>query len=156
MYARRYAESVAQLKRVIAMDASFGTTYTFLWQALEMQGHDDEAFEWRLKTLASPAAGNQEKTDEETIQSYRTVYQTSGWQGVLREDVRRFDAGKQYYHAGAATNAKVGNNDKAFEYLEKSYQRHELWISYLQVEPRFDPLRDDPRFNELVKRVHNP
>lgn len=45
MYARRYAESVAQLKRVIAMDESFITAYDFLWQALEMQGNYDEAFE---------------------------------------------------------------------------------------------------------------
>jgi len=156
MFARRYGESVAQLKRVIAMDESFSTTYFFLQQALEMQGNYDEAFEWRMKTLASPASGNQEKADEETVQSYRAAYQTSGWQGVLREQVKRFDAGKQYYFFGAVTNAQVGNKDKAFEYLEKSYQRHELWIAYLQVEPRFDSLRDDPRFNELVKRVGIP
>ncbi len=43
--------------------------------------------------------------------------------------------------------------EQAFEYLEKSYQRRELWICYLQVDPRFDSLRDDPRFDELVKRV---
>jgi tetratricopeptide (TPR) repeat protein len=146
-------ESVAQLKRVIAMDASFSTTYSFFWQALEMQGNYDEAFEWRMKSMALPSPLNQGKADEETVQSYRAAYQTSGWQGVLREDVKRFDAGKDYYFFGAVTNAQVGNKDKAFEYLEKSYQRHELWIAYLQVYPHFDSLRDDPRFNELVKRV---
>ncbi len=118
-----------------------------------MQGNYDEAFEWRMKSLAFPSPINQGKADEETVQSYRAVYQTSGWQGVLREDVKTFDASKNYYFYGAVTNAQVGNKDKAFEYLEKSYQRHELWIAYLQVYPHFDSLHDDPRFDELVRRV---
>ncbi|MEJ7701211.1 MAG: hypothetical protein WKF71_16415 [Pyrinomonadaceae bacterium] len=129
------------------MDENFATTYFFLWQTLAMQGNYDEAFEWRMKSLAIG------KADEETVQSYRAAYQTSGWQGVLREEVKRFDAGKQYYYHGAASNAQVGDKEKAFDYLEKSHQRRELWICYLQVDPRFDSLRDDPRFDELVRRV---
>ncbi len=53
----------------------------------------------------------------------------------------------------ACINAQIGDKDKAFEYLEKSYQERELWMAYLQVEPRLDSLRGDLRFNELVKRV---
>ena len=153
MFARRYAESVAQLKRVVAMDESFSTVYHFLWQALEMQGNYDEAFEWRMKSLAFPSPINQGKADEETVQSYRAAYQTSGWQGVLREQIKTFDPGKQYYFHRASDYAMLRDKDKAFEYLEKSYQRRELWICYLQVHWRFDSLRDDPRFDELVKRV---
>jgi hypothetical protein len=50
-------------------------------------------------------------------------------------------------------NARAGNKEQAFEYLEKSYQRRELWMHLLQVEPRLDSLRGDPRFDELVRRV---
>ncbi len=50
-------------------------------------------------------------------------------------------------------HAKVGHKEKAFEYLEQLYQRRELWMSLLKVEPGLDSLRDDPRFDELVKRV---
>lgn len=39
---------------------------------------------------------------------------------------------------------------KSFRLL---YQRHKLWMAYLQVYPPFDSLRDDPRIDELVKRV---
>ncbi len=55
----------------------------------------------------------------------------------------------------ASHNAQIGNKDKAFEYLEKSYQRHELWMSYLHVDPLMDSLRDDPRFDELIRRVES-
>lgn len=56
---------------------------------------------------------------------------------------------------GALYSAQVGEKDKAFEYLEKVYQGREIWNAYLRVEPRLDPLRDDPRFQELVRRVES-
>ena len=37
--------------------------------------------------------------------------------------------------------------------MEQSYQERELWMAYLQTDPRLDSLRGDPRFNELVRRV---
>ena len=129
------------------MDPNFAITYPWLWQSLEMQGNHAEAFEWFMKAQAL------QKRDDETVQSFKIAYQTSGWQGVLREHTKRFDPGKQYYFHGAADHAMIGDKDKAFEYLEKSYQRRELWFAYLQVHWRFDSLRDDPRFDELVRRV---
>ncbi len=145
--ARRYDEAVMQFKRVIAMDPNFGSTYHWLVAALDMQGNHAEAFEWWMKFLAL------QKVDEETVQIFKTAYQTSGWQGILREQVKRFDSGNEAYFRGALYYAQLGNKEKAFEYLEKSYQRRELWMHVLKVEPTLDSLRDDQRFDELVKRV---
>jgi len=149
-FARRYEEAAAQLKRVIAMDENFANAYMWLRFALEMQGNESEVFEWWMKFLAL------QKTDEETVQAFKTAYQTSGWQGVSRERVKRFDKSDEAYFHGAAYNVQVGDKDKAFEYLEKSYQQRELWMANLQVDPRLDSLRDDPRFDELVRRVGIP
>jgi serine/threonine-protein kinase len=146
-FARRYTEAVLQFKRVIAMDPNFLSTYSWLWQSLEMQGNHAEAFEWFLKAQVL------QKRDDETIQLFKTTYQKSGWQGILREQVREFEDSDTAYFHGACLNAQVGYKDKAFEYLEKSYQRRELWVNLLQVEPRLDSLRGDPRFDELVRRV---
>ena len=153
-YARRYTEAVAQLKRVIAMDEKFGTAYNWLVVALEMQGNYPEAFEWWMKMNAL-----YKQDPEEAMQAYRAAYQSSGWQGLMLERARRCDAEsfrpdyKGVYFQGAIEHAKIGHKDKAFEYLEQSYQRRELWMSLLKVEPGLDSLRDDPRFDELVKRV---
>jgi hypothetical protein len=49
--------------------------------------------------------------------------------------------------------AKTGNKDRAFQELEHSYQNREYWMMLLKVEPGLDSLRDDPRYNELVKRM---
>ncbi len=146
-YARRYDEAVAQYKRVIETEKNSGSTAFWLSTTLALQGKEAEAFEWFIKSKIS------QKEDEATLQAFQTAYQTSGWQGVLREQLKRLDEGNESYYRGASLNAQIGNKDQAFEYLEKSFKRRELWMAYFQVDPCLDNLRDDPRFDELVKRV---
>jgi serine/threonine-protein kinase len=52
--------------------------------------------------------------------------------------------------------AGLGERDTALEWLKRAYEEHSSWISYLNVEPRLDPLRDDSRFEDLVRRVGLP
>lgn len=47
----------------------------------------------------------------------------------------------------------LGDNDKAFEYLEKAYESKFSHLFLLKVDPRFDSLRSDPRFEPLLKRI---
>jgi len=49
--------------------------------------------------------------------------------------------------------AALGDKDQAFAWLEKSVEQHDLTTAHLKVDQRFDPLRSDPRFAELVKRI---
>lgn len=144
LHARRYEEAVTRFKRVIAMNEDFGAAYPFLYTALSFQGKFDEAFEWYMKL---------HDADKETIRSLRTIYKESGWRGILQVRVKSFEEGDLAYYWGAGFNAQVGNKDKAFEYLEKAYQRRESRLVQLQVDPRFDALRDDPRFDELLRRI---
>ena len=147
-YARRYAEAVTQFKRVAEIDSNFVATYAWLVPALHVHGNEAEAFEWFMKWQAVL------KTDEETVQGYQKAYQTSGWQGVGRERVKRFDEGKiRSYFLEACLTVHTGDKDKAFEYLEKSYQRREWGMPHLRVDPSLDALRDDPRLDDLVRRA---
>lgn len=146
-FARRYAETAEQQKRVIAMDEKFSTAYSWLIFALALQDKQSEAFEWWMKYLALRNA------DEETVKAFQTAFQTSGWQGVMRERVKRFDEREEIYFAGAAYNALIGDKDKSFEYLEKSLEQRELWMANLEVDPRLDNVRGDPRYIDLVRRV---
>ena len=47
----------------------------------------------------------------------------------------------------------LGDKDRALEQLNKSYEDRAGFIIYLNVEPLFDPLRSDPRFAELVRKM---
>ncbi len=47
----------------------------------------------------------------------------------------------------------LGDKDKAFDWLEKGFQGRSEHMLYLGLEPLVDPLRSDPRFDSLLKRV---
>jgi hypothetical protein len=53
----------------------------------------------------------------------------------------------------AGTFAQLGENDRAFEVLEGMIQARRVMIVQMDGDPRLDPLRRDPRFEELAKRV---
>ncbi|HEY6372368.1 MAG TPA: tetratricopeptide repeat protein, partial [Candidatus Sulfotelmatobacter sp.] len=50
----------------------------------------------------------------------------------------------------------LGDRDRAFVWLEKDLAQHDGWLLLLNIDPRLDPLRSDPRFRDLVKRVGLP
>lgn len=52
--------------------------------------------------------------------------------------------------------AGLGQKDQALDYLEVSYRTHDGWLGFLKVDPSLDPLRSDPRFQDLLKRMKFP
>jgi tetratricopeptide (TPR) repeat protein len=53
----------------------------------------------------------------------------------------------------AAVYLALGDKDKAFEWLGKSYAERDNWLAQLKVDPVMDPLRSDPRFKELMHKL---
>ena len=51
---------------------------------------------------------------------------------------------------------ELGEKSKAFDELNKAYEKREAPMQWLKVEPQFDPGRDDPRFKDLLKRMNFP
>jgi serine/threonine-protein kinase len=69
------------------------------------------------------------------------------------------DLAKQRYVlplAFAVIHTGLGENDEALEWLERAYQDRNNWMVFLQVAPWFDPLRSDPRFQDLQRRMNFP
>jgi adenylate cyclase len=77
--------------------------------------------------------------------------------GQVLDDLTR--QAKQKYVAPyffAGIHVGLGENDRALEYLEKAYEEHSNWLIYLHIDPSVDGLRDDPRFQDLLRRVGLP
>ncbi|GAF89119.1 unnamed protein product, partial [marine sediment metagenome] len=72
---------------------------------------------------------------------------------VLQELLRQAD--ERYVRAGdiAGIYAALGQDDEAFEWLERAYQEREPQLAWLKVDRRWDGVRDDPRFSELLRRI---
>jgi len=48
---------------------------------------------------------------------------------------------------------RLGQKDRAFEWLEKAYEDHDSGLVSIAVEPMFDPIRSDPRFKDILRRM---
>ena len=148
-YARRYDEAIVQLKRAIELDENSGIVWSFLWLAYEMKGDDAGAYETFIKY--------QKHRNSEHIEVYQKAYETAGWQGV-RQKLLEFNKLNEHkpgsnLFANARQCALMGEKEQAFEYLNKALEKRQSQMIRLNVEPALDSLRDDPRFDELVRRV---
>ena len=56
-------------------------------------------------------------------------------------------------HIALAYNG-LGETDKTFEWLEKGYEQHDPKMAFLKVEPKWNNLRSDPRFIDLMRRMN--
>jgi len=69
----------------------------------------------------------------------------------LQEHLRSGDVGR--YEIGIIYSG-LGDKQQAFKWLEESYSAHDVGLLFLKIDPCVDPLRSDPRFSDLERRVH--
>lgn len=71
----------------------------------------------------------------------------------LKEESRKAYIPSYYF---ALIHTGLGEKDSAFEWLERSYQERSTLLAYLRLDPRLAPLRSDPRYSDLVRRIGFP
>lgn len=147
-FARRYPEAETQFKRLLEINPTHNYINGQLVTILDAQGKESEAFEYLIKSLAF------KKVDNATIQRFKAAYARSGRRAVLEERIKTPDAeGVPGSFRTACLYAQIGDKDKAFHFLEKAFEERSFRIAVLQVEPMLDPLRSDPRYDHLLKRI---
>jgi TolB-like protein/Tfp pilus assembly protein PilF len=149
--ARRYDEAIGELRSVLAVHPDYAAAYWFLGYALIAKGQSEEAISVLEKTVSlmdrSPGS----------LEFLATAYAHAGRR---REALRLINELKQrrktsYVSADALVDPylALGDYDEAFVWLERAYQEKSGGLQYLKVDPFFDPVRKDPRFADLQRRV---
>lgn len=86
----------------------------------------------------------------------RESFASGGWEGYLRDATRSHRDTNASAYIIATLHAALGERDEAFAELNKSYENREYYMTLLKVDPRLDPLRSDPRFADLMRKVGLP
>ncbi len=150
-HARRYDEAIAHLEHTLKLDPSFVLTHHRLGLAFEANGMYEEATR-EFTVVRRLSAGGPFGTA-----ALGCVYAVSG----RRRDAERLldsllkTAGQQYVAAPLIAEMCIGlgDYDRAFDWLDRGVEERSSVLVGLTVNPRYDPVRDDPRFQRLVARV---
>jgi eukaryotic-like serine/threonine-protein kinase len=147
-------QAIEQFKRTIELDPNFLLGHYRLGQAYGEKGMYDQAIVEFDQVLKIPGGKILGLTGRAHIQALSGKREEA--QKTLNELLEL--SKHQYVSPGqiATIYIALGDNDKAFERLEEANRIHDLNIVRIKVERRFDPLRSDPRFNDLVRRVGIP
>ena len=147
--ARRYDESIGKLREAIAQDPNDTFAHAYLGLAYAAIGSYPEAIS-ELDLVAKI----QGETTSTTIYRAR-VYALAGQRAEALSIVDGLERTKQYVAPSeiAALYAAIGDNEKAFASLEKAFAEKDLQLQFLRVDPGYDPIRNDPRFADLLRRV---
>ena len=149
-FARKYDASITQLKKTIELDESFASTHRSLSRVYlktkNYAGHVEEfARYFELNGEAQYAA------------SIRESFVKGGWPGYLKMMTGASRPTRQYFPFYAAIYfAELGEKDKAFAELNQTYKERLYYPAWMKADPSVDSLRDDPRFQELLKEVRFP
>ena len=75
----------------------------------------------------------------------------------MLEELKQLSNRRYVPPSGMATvYVGLGEKDQAFEWLEKAYEERDRWLVFLKVDASLDPLRSDPRFQDLLRRMNLP
>ena len=152
MYNRQYEKALAQARTAYDLDPDFPLARVWLGFALIANGKYDEAissigqvspaspFGWMSAVVLAQAYARQGKRAETEAQ-IATLHEQAKTRYI-----------RTYYLA--SIYATLGDKDKAFAELEKSFAEKDCFLSRMVVDPAMDPLRADPRFKDLLKRMN--
>ncbi|MGC2197824.1 MAG: tetratricopeptide repeat protein [Terriglobales bacterium] len=150
-FSRDYDQSFEQYRAALEMDPNFAFAHLWLAQVYQQKSRFAEALS-ELKTgmrLCSDSPFALAKLGHGYAVAGRSV------EALAVLDQLDALSSQKYVSPYDIAMVYVGlqENDEAFAWLQRAFEQRSLWLGYLNVEPQLDPLRSDPRFRELLRRI---
>jgi serine/threonine-protein kinase len=153
-FARRYPEAIDQFQKTLEMDQSFSLAHLRLGLTYEQE----KMFEEAIKEFQE--AVNLSGANPEYIAALGHANAVAGRRGeafkIVDELTKLSEQRNVQAYDIAVIYSGLGDSEQAFSWLEKAYQERSSNLGYLKIDPRFDPLRADPRFKSLLRRMNFP
>jgi len=151
--ARQYDRAIEELRKLLEMDPNFIGAHFTLASTYERKGMYQEAVaEWQKAFVLD--------NDSERAIAWAQGYAAGGYPGAVQRDIELlkerlkqryvspYDIGEDY--------VRLGEKDQALAWLEKAYQEHSGLLANLKADLLWDPIRTDPRFQDLLRRIGLP
>jgi TolB-like protein/DNA-binding winged helix-turn-helix (wHTH) protein/Flp pilus assembly protein TadD len=153
-YARRYEEAISHLRSVLQTSPKFPLAHLWLGRAYEQKGMYPEAI------TEFEQAGTALKDWPVIIAAAGHAYGRWGHKSDATAALLRMnELTKEEYvtpYGMALIFAGLNDREQAIHWLQKAYEDRSHWLVWLNLDPRFDNVRADPRFADLLRRMHFP
>lgn len=150
-YNRQYDDAINIAMKTLELDSTFVPAHRLLSLAYMGKGMFEKSIEenerWGNRT------GNKVKTEIALAQIYAAAGRKEDALKITGEVEADKTLSGNDYRGMALIYAALHENNKAFSWLEKSYEQHEESLCSMKVDPKLDSLRSDPRFNLLLKKI---
>jgi len=158
--ARRYDDAIAQYLKTLEIDPNFSKTYRNLATAYIEKGMYKEAIEAnRKRGLLNDIPPEQvAKRAAALKEAYQKLGARGYWQKVF--ELEQEEARKRNTEISQSNLAefqiRLGNREQALDLLEKAFEKRDPNLAGSKTDPVWDPLRTDPRFQDLLRRIGLP
>ncbi|HEX6433485.1 MAG TPA: protein kinase [Gemmatimonadales bacterium] len=152
--ARRYQDAVEQARTALAIDSTYSRALYWVGMASEQLSRVPEAIRAFESTVAYAGPSSV------YLGAAGHAYAVAGQRPKALDVLARLKNEAKHRYVSPLDIAIVylglGDREATFAWLEKAYQAHATALVYLAVDPRFDTVRDDPRFGKLLRRIGLP
>ncbi len=149
LFARRYDDAVMAFREAMDLSSAQGVADANIIDALSLAGRESEATDM-LRSFYK---------DQESLNTINAGFKEGGFQGAVKRIADLLAERSKTKFVGplhiAVRYSLAGDIDNAIAWLEKAYEMHDPNLPYL-LSPVFDNLRNDVRFQELVRKMNLP
>jgi serine/threonine-protein kinase len=151
--ARRYDQAIALYRRMAELEPRDYRPHQRLMFQYERLGRYQDAI--KARQLSMTLQGYSSEEVAATVAALDSVYSESGPEGYWRWHLKELNGGydRQMYVV-ARYYTYLGEIDEAFACLEKAYHQRDPFLHMLSFSSSWDPLRDDPRYQDLLRRMN--
>ena len=147
----QYDRSIEQARKSLELDPGFAVGHVKLARNFVQQGKSEDAISEYKQAL------NLMGRTSQMLGELGNAYAVSGKRAEalkLLDELKELSANRYVSPLDFAfIYTGLGDKEQAFANLEKAYQERTTWLMWIKVDPRLDPLRSDPRFADLLRRM---
>ena len=153
-HARRYDEALTEMRKTLELNPNFPRNHVLLRETYLLKGMSDEAFAEHTNIAALT------RVSPERVAVLKGAYDSGGWKAVWQKELEWALEDSKRRHVApsiiADYSVRAGDKDRALEWLGKSVEERDGTAVYFKVDRRWDSVRTDPRFADLVRKVGLP
>jgi serine/threonine protein kinase/tetratricopeptide (TPR) repeat protein len=165
LYSKHYDRAIESFRKAIEMDPAFPFAHFALAEAYDRKGSYKEAMEEHDKAIelarrdqAFDLAGGDAPRAWYALtgrlqNTYRALGGANYWQGQLESARRSYEKGTTTATAVAEIEAILGDNEQALAWLKKAYQEADDFLVFIGIQPQFENLRSDARYQGLLPKM---